>query len=123
MGNPKVTVLNPENIELKVSNRKPIAFSLNNSKYWFTFQEASTGYDVNKQARKLAIAYKAQSILYTYLDEIDNSNVITVCNERGNITYDIYSFRRINRNFKNPLVYEYLSPHDLFFEVGSGDYN
>jgi len=114
MGNPRVTVLNPENIELKVNNRKPIAFSLNNSKYWFTFQESSTGYDVKRQSRRLALAFGADSVLYTYLDKVDTTNVITVCNERGNITYDIYSFRRMNKNLNSPLIYEYLSPNDIF---------
>ena len=104
-------------IDFRVDNTRKIAFTFPDSEYWLVFDEAYNTFKARIEAVKLCKYYDLSCIYFAYLDEIETDNLITIVNEKGTLTADIYSFRRFINSSDSKFRYEYLSDRDIFGEV------
>ena len=110
----KLTTNNLDNINFKVANKDSIVFQIDKSKYWFLFNDCNNAYEFHRQAVSFAHFHNASTLTFRLLENVDRVEVISIYSERGMVTSNIYSFRRLNKNFDSPLIYEYLSDYDVF---------
>ena len=110
----KLRTYNPDNIDFKVTNKDSIIFQIDKSKFWFLFTDCNNAYEAHRQAISFANFHNASTLNFCLLENVDRDEVISIYSERGMVTSNIYSFRRLNKNFDSPLIYEYLSEYDVF---------
>lgn len=103
-------------VKFSVDNNRRIAFTFPDSKYWLMFDEVYNTFKARIEAVKLCKYYDLECVIFAYVDEVDNNNLVKIVSEKGALTADMYSFKRFITSPDSRLKYEYLNEHDIFGE-------
>lgn len=108
-------IRNSEGIDFSAKNYRKVAFKFDNSSYWMTFFENGSAYNSRIDACKLGKFYNASYVIFKYLDEIkDEEIIIDVLNNRGFCSTDLYVFRKTIVNENGVRVRTYYNQSEIF---------